>query len=151
MPRRDQDLSAASVLSHLGVMLGVSALTGLLVAGLALPFVAVAGMGAQGVTRSLEDLPEDVLRDASISDPNNTPFLPEHRDHPDDNISLEERLVATPGEDPLSAGAEIGINEELDMEDLNQTDNIEGAWEDARFGMDDAMDGNERRGGLEKD
>ena len=100
---------------------------------------------------NLEDMPEDVMRDASINDPNNTPFLPEHRDHPDDNISLEERLVATPGEDPLSAGAEVGLNEELDMEDLNQTDNIEGAWEDARFGMDDAMDGNERRGGLEKD
>jgi membrane peptidoglycan carboxypeptidase len=61
MPRRDQDLSAASVLSHLGVMLGVSALTGLLVAGLALPFVALAGAGAQGVEQSLEDLPEDLI------------------------------------------------------------------------------------------
>jgi membrane peptidoglycan carboxypeptidase len=61
MPRRDQDLSAASVLSHLGVMLGVSALAGLLVAGLALPFVAVAGAGANGVAQSLEDLPEDLV------------------------------------------------------------------------------------------
>jgi hypothetical protein len=98
---------------------------------------------------AMEDMPEDVMRDASIRDPNNTPELPEFRDHPDDNMSLEELLVATPGEDPISAGAEIGINEELDMEDLNQTDNIEGAWENARFGLDDAMDGNERRGGLE--
>jgi membrane peptidoglycan carboxypeptidase len=61
MPRRDQDLNAASVLSHLGVMLGVSALAGLLVAGLALPFVAVAGAGAQNVAHSLEDLPEDLI------------------------------------------------------------------------------------------
>jgi membrane peptidoglycan carboxypeptidase len=61
MPRRDQDLTAASVLSHLGVMLGVSALAGLLVAGLALPFVAVAGAGAKGVAQSLEDLPEDLV------------------------------------------------------------------------------------------
>ncbi len=60
MPRRDQDLTAASVLSHLGVMLGVSALVGLLVAGLALPFVAVAGIGANEVADSLEDLPEDL-------------------------------------------------------------------------------------------
>ncbi len=60
MPRRDQELSAASVLSHLGVMLAVSALAGLLVAGLALPFVAVAGVGADQVTKSLEDLPADL-------------------------------------------------------------------------------------------
>jgi membrane peptidoglycan carboxypeptidase len=64
MPRRDQDLSAASVLSHLGVMLGVSALAGLLVAGLALPFVAVAGAGANNVARSLQDLPEDLVAES---------------------------------------------------------------------------------------
>ena len=61
MPRRDQDLNAASVLSHLGVMLGVSALAGLLVAGLAIPFVAVAGAGAKSVAQSLEDLPSDLV------------------------------------------------------------------------------------------
>src|SRR5690349_23659679 len=61
MPRRDQDLNAASVLSHLGVMLAVSALAGLLVAGLALPFIAVAGAGASNVAQSLEDLPEDLI------------------------------------------------------------------------------------------
>ncbi len=48
------------MLSHLGVMLAVSALAGLLVAGLAIPFVAVAGIGADGVSESLEDLPEDL-------------------------------------------------------------------------------------------
>ena len=91
----------------------------------------------------------DVLDDDSIVDPNNTPFLPEHRDHPDPDMSIEERLLATPGEDVLSSGPEVGVLEELDMEDLNETDNIEEAWEAARSGMDDAMDGNERRGGVE--
>jgi membrane peptidoglycan carboxypeptidase len=61
MPRRDQDLTASSVVSHLAVMLGVSALAGLLVAGLALPFVAVTGAGAKSVASSLQDLPEDLV------------------------------------------------------------------------------------------
>ena len=100
---------------------------------------------------AVEDMPEDVLGDDSIRDPNNTPFLPEHRDLPDDNLSLEELLVATPGEDVLSSGAEIGVNEEMEAEDLNQTDSISRTFEDTREFMDDAMDGNERRGGHETD
>jgi hypothetical protein len=97
---------------------------------------------------AIEDLPEDVERDDSIEDPNNTPFLPEHRDLPDDNLSLEEKLIATPGEDILSSGPEIGVNEELEMEDLNQTDSISRTYEDQREFLDDAMDGNERRDGF---
>ncbi|HVG49571.1 MAG TPA: hypothetical protein VM899_15720, partial [Rubellimicrobium sp.] len=94
---------------------------------------------------------QDILDDGSINDPNNAPFLPEHRDLPDDNISIEERLIATDGEDSLSAGAELGVAEELEMEDLNETDNISQAFEDQRLAMDDAAEGNERRGGVEND
>ena len=98
----------------------------------------------------LEDA-QDVLDDESVNDPNNMPFLPEHRDLPDDNVSIEERLIATDGEDSISAGAELGVVEELEMEDLNETDNISQAFEDQRLAMDDAAEGNERRGGVEND
>ena len=98
----------------------------------------------------LEDA-EDVLDDESINDANNTPFLPEHRDLPDDNMAIEERLIATEGEDILSSGPELGVVEELEGEDLNQTDSISRTYEDTREFMDDAMDGNERRGGVEDD
>ncbi|EYD77542.1 hypothetical protein Rumeso_00708 [Rubellimicrobium mesophilum DSM 19309] len=98
----------------------------------------------------IEDAP-DVLDDESIDDPNNMPFLPEHRDLPDDNVDLEERLIATDGEDVLSSGPELGVVEELEAEDLNETDNISQAFEDQREFMDDAMEGNERRGGVEDD
>jgi hypothetical protein len=93
----------------------------------------------------------DVLDDESINDPNNTPFLPEHRDLPDDNMAIEERLIATEGEDILSSGPELGVVEELEGEDLNQTDSISRTYEDTREFMDDAMEGNERRGGVEDD
>lgn len=98
---------------------------------------------------TIDDLPEDVRDDESVFDPNNTPFLPEHRDLPDDNLSLEEKLIATPGEDILSSGPEVGVNEELEAEDLNQTDDISRSYEDTREFLDDAQEGNERRGGAE--
>ncbi|TNC74711.1 hypothetical protein [Rubellimicrobium roseum] len=100
---------------------------------------------------AIDDMADDVLGDDSTRDPNNAPFLPEHRDLPDDNLSLEERLIATPGEDVLSSGPEFGVNEELEAEDLNETDNIEQAYEDQRLAMDDSAQGNERRGGVEDD
>ncbi|WP_210527069.1 hypothetical protein [Rubellimicrobium arenae] len=100
---------------------------------------------------TIEGMAGDILADDSIIDPNNTPFLPEHRDLPDDNLSLEEKLIATPGEDPLSAGAEVGVNEEMEAEDLNQTDSISRLYEDTREFLDDAMAGNERKGGVEDD
>ncbi len=100
---------------------------------------------------AIEDMPEDVLADGSIRDPNNTPFLPEHRSEPDYNMSLEEQLIATPGEDILSSGAEIGVLEETDEVPINQTDSISRTYEDQREFMDDAMDGNERRNNRTRD
>lgn len=93
----------------------------------------------------------DVLRDASLTGPDNRPFLPEHRELPDEDRPIEERLIATDGEDALSAGAEIGVAGDLEMEDLNQTDTITRRFEEQRDSMDSAMDGNERRGGVEDD
>ncbi len=100
---------------------------------------------------AIEDMPEDILADSSIRDPNNSPFLPEHRSEPDYNMSLEEQLIATPGEDILSSGAEIGVLEETDEVPINQTDSISRTYEDQREFMDDAMDGNERRNGQTRD
>ena len=50
----------ADVVSHLGVMVAVAAVTGLLVAGLAIPFAAVAGFGARNVADSMDQLPSDL-------------------------------------------------------------------------------------------
>jgi len=55
-PRSDR-LPAARLLPHLGVMLAVAAVLGVVVAGLAIPFAGVAGIGARNVARSMDDLP----------------------------------------------------------------------------------------------
>jgi membrane peptidoglycan carboxypeptidase len=53
-------LPARSILSHLGVMVAVSTLAGLLVAGLVIPFAAVAGLGARNVAEGMDKLPADL-------------------------------------------------------------------------------------------
>src|SRR3712207_1968150 len=50
--------SGPRVLSRLGLFLVVSVLAGVLVAGLAVPFAALAGLGARSVAEGMEDLPE---------------------------------------------------------------------------------------------
>ncbi len=56
----DSRLGFASILSHLGVMAAVSAVMGLLVAGLAIPFAGVAGLGARSVSDGMDHLPSDL-------------------------------------------------------------------------------------------
>jgi membrane peptidoglycan carboxypeptidase len=58
--RRTDKLQPASVISHLGVMIAVAAVMGVLVAGLAIPFAGVAGIGARNVARSMDKLPADL-------------------------------------------------------------------------------------------
>jgi membrane peptidoglycan carboxypeptidase len=58
--RRTDKLKPASVLSHLGVMVAVAGVMGVLVAGLAIPFAGVAGLGARDVARSMDKLPADL-------------------------------------------------------------------------------------------
>lgn len=61
MPNRPADrVPAAQLLPHLGVMLAVAAVLGVVVAGLAIPFAGVAGIGARNVARSIEHLPEEL-------------------------------------------------------------------------------------------
>jgi hypothetical protein len=55
---------------------------------------------------------DDVLEPAS----DGTPRWDSWDDQPDDGIAPEEMIIATPGEDPLVAGAEMGYAEDLDME-----------------------------------
>ena len=57
---RDSGLGFASILSHLGVMAAVAAVMGLLVAGLAIPFAGVAGLGARSVAESIDHLPAEL-------------------------------------------------------------------------------------------
>ena len=59
MPRHER-LPAYRVLSHLVVMIAVSAVLGVVVAGLAIPFAGVAGIGARNVARTMDDLPEEL-------------------------------------------------------------------------------------------
>jgi membrane peptidoglycan carboxypeptidase len=58
MPSRRTDrLRPASVVSHLGVMVAVAAVTGVLVAGLAIPFAAVTGLSTRTVADSMDKIP----------------------------------------------------------------------------------------------
>ncbi|MGA9746091.1 MAG: transglycosylase domain-containing protein [Nocardioides sp.] len=58
--RRTDKLRPVSVISHLGVMVAVAGVMGILVAGLAIPFAGVAGLGARDVSRSMDKLPADL-------------------------------------------------------------------------------------------
>jgi membrane peptidoglycan carboxypeptidase len=49
-----------AALSHLGVIIAVSAVMGVLIAGLAVPFVGALGVGAKAVDRSLKSLPQSL-------------------------------------------------------------------------------------------
>ncbi|MEI5676216.1 MULTISPECIES: transglycosylase domain-containing protein [unclassified Nocardioides] len=53
-------LTAGRVVSHVVVMLAVSAVLGVIVAGLAIPFAGVAGVGARNASEALADLPEEL-------------------------------------------------------------------------------------------
>jgi membrane peptidoglycan carboxypeptidase len=62
MPRQER-LPAYRVLSHLVVMVVVAAVLGVVVAGLAIPFAGIAGIGARNVARTMDDLPEELKTD----------------------------------------------------------------------------------------
>ncbi len=53
-------LPPSRVLSHLGVMAAVAAVMGVIVAGLAIPFAGVAGIGAKDVAESMDSLPAEL-------------------------------------------------------------------------------------------
>ena len=58
--RRTDRLKPASVVSHLGVMVAVAGVLGLLVAGLALPLAAVTGLSTRTVADGMGKLPSDL-------------------------------------------------------------------------------------------
>src|SRR3712207_3401621 len=58
--RASRGIGPLAVVSHLAVMVAVAGLTGLLVAGLAIPFAAVAGLGARNMASSMDNLPSDL-------------------------------------------------------------------------------------------
>ncbi len=64
MPRRSRSraggLTFGKVLSHLGVMVAVAAALGILVGGLAVPWIGVLGYGAHAVDESMRNLPEEL-------------------------------------------------------------------------------------------
>ena len=62
MPRSER-LPAHRVLSHLVVMVAVSVVLGVVVAGLAIPFAGLAGVGARNLADTMDDLPEELETD----------------------------------------------------------------------------------------
>lgn len=60
---RDEGLSAGRVASHLLVMLAVAAVMGVVVAGLAIPFAGIAGLGARNVAEAMDNLPAELETD----------------------------------------------------------------------------------------
>ena len=66
----DERLTAGRVLSHLGVMVAVAAVMGVVVAGLAIPFAGVLGIGARDVAKGMDNLPTELEdRAAGPEDP----------------------------------------------------------------------------------
>jgi membrane peptidoglycan carboxypeptidase len=63
MPRRRPHVSFGTVVSHLGVIVAVSAVLGVLTAGLAIPFVGLMGYGADATAKSMQDLPAELKAD----------------------------------------------------------------------------------------
>ena len=59
MPRHER-LPAYRVLSHLLVMVAVAVVLGVVVAGLAIPFAGMAGLGARNVAKTMDNLPEEL-------------------------------------------------------------------------------------------
>lgn len=58
--RSSSTLSLRDVASHLGVMVALAALMGLLVAGLAIPFAGAIGLGAKELSHGVKELPEEL-------------------------------------------------------------------------------------------
>ena len=56
-PRRADRLRPASVFSHLGAMVAVAAVMGVLVAGLAIPFAAVTGLSTRTLAEGMDKIP----------------------------------------------------------------------------------------------
>ena len=56
----DRELSAGRVFSHVGVMVAVSVVLGLLVGGLAIPFAAALGSASKTTAQGLDDLPKNL-------------------------------------------------------------------------------------------
>ena len=75
----DERLPASRIASHLGVMAIVAAVMGVVVAGLALPFAGVLGIGAKSLSHTVEDLPanlrtEPLAQQTTILDANGNPL-----------------------------------------------------------------------------
>jgi membrane peptidoglycan carboxypeptidase len=60
---RTDGLRATKVISHLGVMLLVSVVLGVVVSGLAIPFAGVLGFAARNVSESIDELPQELETD----------------------------------------------------------------------------------------
>src|SRR4051794_748644 len=60
MPRRRPHLTFGTVLSHLAVIVAVSAVVGVLTAGLVIPLVGAVGYGTSATARSMKNLPEEL-------------------------------------------------------------------------------------------
>lgn len=58
-PRPD-GLTATKAVSHLGVMLFVAAVLGVVVSGLAIPFAGIIGFAARNVSESIDELPQEL-------------------------------------------------------------------------------------------
>ncbi len=61
---RNERLPIGRVASHLGVMLAVAVVLGVVVAGLAIPFAGVLGIGARNVARTMDNLPAELETEA---------------------------------------------------------------------------------------
>jgi membrane peptidoglycan carboxypeptidase len=116
-PRTDR-LPASRLLPHLGVMLAVAAVLGVVVAGLAIPFAGVVGIGARNVANSMDELPAEL----------ETGDLPQRT-----------RILDSDGKLITTLYDENRINRSLDQISRNMTQAIV-SIEDYRFYQHGALD-----------
>ena len=105
---RTDGLSATKVVSHLGVMLLVSAVLGVVVSGLAIPFAGVFGFAARNVSESIDELPQELETELL---PQRTEILDSNGD-PIATIYDQNRVIV-----PLRAISRIMVQSIVSIED----------------------------------
>ena len=105
---RSDGLSVTKVVSHLFVMLLVSAVLGVVVSGLAIPFAGVLGFAARNVSDSIDELPQELETELL---PQRTEILDSNGD-PIATIYDQNRVIV-----PLRAISRIMVKSIVSIED----------------------------------
>src|SRR6478752_86299 len=122
MPRRRTHLTFGKVVSHLGVIVVVSAVLGVLTAGLVVPLVGAVGYGTSATARSMKNLPEELTaaplaQRTRVLDRDGNPIATFYDDGDRD---LKGTLRAFVNNQPCSCGTQGGCSSTQQMAKMTQ-------------------------------